>query len=56
MGALIDNDFYELVTHGVKRSGDAWGTGVILVDKTTGKILLAQRTDTHNWATPCVIS
>lgn len=42
---MIDRDFYDLVTTGVKHSGDNWGTGVILQHPITQKILLARRTD-----------
>lgn len=49
---VIDKDFQYLVEHGKMRSGSAWGCGVILIHPVTGKILLAERTDTHNFASP----
>lgn len=49
---MIDNDFYNLVNSGVKHSTDNWGTGVILQHPQTGKILLAKRTDTGEYASP----
>lgn len=52
MVGIIDRDTLELVTSAKMTSGNNWGTGVILFNPKTGKILLAERTDTHNYATP----
>ena len=49
---MLTKDFYDMVENGVKRSSDNWGTGIILQHPTTGKILLAKRTDTGQYATP----
>lgn len=49
---MIDNDFYQLVTTGVKHSSDNWGTGIIIYNPAMDAILMAQRTDNHQWATP----
>lgn len=49
---MLDKDFYNLVQNGRMTTGNNWGTGVLLVHPATGKILLAERTDTHNWASP----
>lgn len=49
---MIDQDFVNLVNTGVKHSTDNWGTGIILQHPQTGKILLAQRTDTGEFAGP----
>lgn len=50
---MVDKDFLDMVDNGkLKSSGSQWGCGVILLDPNTGKILLAKRTDNHQWATP----
>lgn len=52
MVGIIDKDTYELVTSAKMTSGNNWGTGVILYNPDTNTIYLAERTDTHNFATP----
>lgn len=52
MVGIIDRDTLELVTSSKMTSGNNWGTGVILFNPKTEKVLLAERTDTHNLATP----
>lgn len=52
MIGLIDKDTYDLVTTSKMTSGNNWGTGVILYNPDTDLIYLAERTDTHNLATP----
>lgn len=52
MVGIIDRDTLELVTSSKMKSGNNWGCGVILFNPQTGKILLAERTDTHDLATP----
>lgn len=49
---MIDKDFYDLVMNGNMRSGNNWGTGIILQHPITKKILLAKRVDTHTYASP----
>ena len=49
---MVDKDFLDLVEHGTMKQGNNYGCGVILLDPNTGKILLAKRTDNHQWATP----
>ena len=49
---MIDKDFLRMVECGKMKSGNNWGTGIILVDSITGKIALAKRTDNGLWATP----
>lgn len=51
MYGIVDKDALELVTTASMKSGNNWGTGVICYNPTTHKILLAKRTDTHNWCT-----
>lgn len=48
---IIDKDIVNLVTCGKMRTGGNWGTGMLIVDN-QGNLLLAQRTDNHNWASP----
>ena len=49
---MITNDFLDMVNSGVKQSTDNWGTGVILQDPFTKKILLAKRTDNGMYGGP----
>lgn len=49
---LIDNDLKELVTMSSMKSGNNYGTGMIIVHPITRQILLGKRSDTHNWCTP----
>lgn len=51
MQGLMDNDALQLVTTASMKSGNNWGTGVICYNPVTQKILMAKRTDTHNWCT-----
>ena len=48
----MTNDFKDLVCSGVKHSTDNWGTGIIIHDPTTNKILLAKRTDNGLYGSP----
>lgn len=48
----IDRDLIQLVNTGKMTSGANWGCGMIIVDPVTEKILMAKRTDTHNYCTP----
>lgn len=48
----LDRDTYELLTTASMKSGNNWGTGVILYRPTTNEILVGERTDTHNFCTP----
>ena len=48
----MTQDFINMVNNGVKRSSDNWGTGIILQNPMTKKILLAKRTDTGEYGTP----
>ena len=48
----IDKDLIQLVSEGKMKSGNNYGTGMIVVDPATGKILVARRTDTKNMCTP----
>ena len=48
----IDKDMYNLVTGASMKSGNNWGTGVLIIHPTTRQLLLAERTDTHNLASP----
>jgi ADP-ribose pyrophosphatase YjhB (NUDIX family) len=52
MIGIIDKDTLDLVTSSKMTSGNNWGTGVILYNPQTRKILLAERTDTHNFGGP----
>ena len=49
---MIANDLNMLVTSSVKQSTDNWGTGIILHDPSTNKILLAKRTDNGMYGSP----
>lgn len=49
---ILDSDFVSLITNQVKSSSDNWGTGVILYNRAKDSILMAERTDTHQLATP----
>lgn len=42
----------EVLLHTPRVSGVNWGTGVLIQQPNTGKLLIAQRTDTHNWGSP----
>lgn len=48
----IDNDLKYLVENSEMKSGNNYGTGMLIVDPTSGKILLGKRTDTHNMCSP----
>lgn len=48
----LDSDLKNLVVNGKMRTGGNYGTGMILVHPVTRKLLLAKRTDTHNFCTP----
>lgn len=48
----IDKDLIELVQNGKMKSGNNYGTGMIVVDPNTGKILIGKRTDTHDYCSP----
>lgn len=49
---VIDKDLYQLVTTGKMTSGANWGTGMLIVHPTTGKILLGKRTDNGLMCSP----
>ena len=49
---VITQDLVDMVNNGVKSSSDNWGTGLIVQDPVTGKILLAKRTDTGTYGGP----
>lgn len=49
---VIDNDLLELVKNSQMKSGNNYGTGMLIVNPTDGKILLGKRTDTHNMCSP----
>lgn len=49
---FIDNDLKELVTNASMRTGNNWGTGMLIIHPVTRKILLGKRTDTHNFCSP----
>ena len=49
---VITNDLIDMVTTGTKTSTDNWGTGLIVQHPTTGKILLAKRTDNGMYGGP----
>lgn len=49
---MIDSDLMNLVTTGKMKSGNNYGTGIILVHPQTKKILMGERTDNHLMATP----
>ena len=46
---VIDNDLKNLVTSSCMKTGNNWGTGMLIVHPQTRKILLGKRTDTHNY-------
>lgn len=48
----IDNDLKNLVTMSHMKSGNNYGTGMLLVHPITRKLLLGERTDTHNMCSP----
>ena len=48
----MTQDFMNMVSSGLKRSTDNWGTGMILQHPVTQKVLLAKRTDTGEYGTP----
>lgn len=48
----IDKDLENLVLNANMRSGNAWGTGMLIVHPQTRKLLLAKRTDTKNFCSP----
>lgn len=52
MSNTLTQEVYDLITSSKMKSGNNWGTGVILSDPATGKILMGERTDTHNMCTP----
>jgi 8-oxo-dGTP pyrophosphatase MutT (NUDIX family) len=47
-----DSELYEMLTTSKMTSGNNWGTGIILYNPITKKILMAKRTDTKNYCTP----
>ena len=49
---MVDRDFINLVQKGSMKSGNNWGCGILLIHPDNGKLLLARRTDTHNFASP----
>lgn len=49
---VIDNDLKELVTTSSMKTGNNWGTGMLIVHPVTRKILLGKRTDTHDFCSP----
>ena len=49
---VIDNDLKNLVTSSCMKTGNNWGTGMLIVHPQTRKILLGKRTDTHNYCSP----
>ena len=48
----IDKDLMNLVTNSAMKSGNNYGTGILLVHPETRKLLLARRTDTKNMCSP----
>lgn len=52
MLGIVDQDTLNLVTKSKMTTGNNWGTGVILYNPATNTILLAERTDTHNFGSP----
>ena len=48
----IDNDLKELVTSSSMKTGNNWGTGMLIVHPDTKKLLLGKRTDTGNYCSP----
>ena len=49
---FIDNDLKELVTTSSMKQGNNWGTGMLIIHPVTQKLLLGERTDTHNMCSP----
>lgn len=49
---MMNNEIYDLITNSKQTSGNNWGTGVILYNPITKKILMAKRTDTKDYCTP----
>ena len=49
---MIDNDLKQLVTTSQMKTGNNWGTGMLIIHPVTGKLLLGKRTDTHNFCSP----
>lgn len=52
MIGIIDRDTLQLVTTSKMTSGNNWGTGVILYNPERNTVLMAERTDTHNFGSP----
>lgn len=48
----IDNDLMDLVTRSSMKSGNNYGTGMLIIHPETGEILLGIRSDTKNWCSP----
>lgn len=48
----MNKEVYDLLTTSKMASGNNWGCGVIVHDPVTGKILVGERTDTHDFCTP----
>lgn len=48
----IDNDLVSLVMTSQMKSGNNYGTGMLIVDASTNKLLLARRVDTKELASP----
>lgn len=49
---LFTKDIYNMVTQGSPKSYENWGTGIILQNPATDKILLARRVDNKMYGTP----
>ena len=49
---VIDTDLVQLVSMSEMKSGNNYGTGMLLVHPETRKLLLGRRTDTHNMCSP----
>ncbi len=49
---VIDKDLEVLITSSKMKSGNNYGTGMLLIHPITRKILLGERTDTHNMCSP----
>lgn len=52
IGVNMNSDLHNLANSDLVHYTDNWGTGVILQNPETGKILLAKRVDTHTYGTP----
>lgn len=52
MPNTLTPELYELITQAKMKQGNNWGCGVVLVDPVSNKILIGERTDTHNFCTP----